>query len=123
MRALILAMWAILAPGSERFESAIPIADAIATACGGDEGLASHLATYAWLESSLRPAVTGDGGRSCGPWQMRCSDVRGLSLEAQARLWLQWVQASSLGAVDSSPSRARRRAKLAASLLDRVHGG
>jgi hypothetical protein len=117
LTATILALWALLAPGAERLPTARPIAEAIASASGGDERLAAILALYAFRESSLRPGVTGDGGASCGAWQMKCTLVRGMSLEQQARTWLTWVQASSLASVDSSPSRAARRVALAERLL------
>lgn len=120
LKTTILAIWTLLAPGSERLPDAGRIADAIVTATGGDEGLSAVMAVYAWRESNLRPEVTGDGGRSCGAWQMRCGDVHGMSLESQARTWLQWVQASSLGAVDSSPKRASKRVELASRLLQRA---
>jgi len=119
LKPIILTIWMLLAPGAQRLPSASPIADAIVSATT-DEREAALLALYAWRESSLRPEVTGGGGRSCGPWQMRCSAVRGLSLGAQARLWLSWVHASSLGSVDSSPARAAKRERLAASLLERA---
>jgi len=121
MRTLILLMWSILAPGADRLPSAIPVADAIA-AVAGDEQTAALLSVYAWRESSLQPHVVGDGGRSCGVWQMACSRIQGLSLTQQAALWLSDVRASSLAAVDSSPSRAARRTDFAMKLLDRAKG-
>jgi hypothetical protein len=128
--ATILALWHLLSPGLERLPTAAPIAAAIATACAEDAARgyadapleAAVMAVYAYRESSLRPAVTGDGGRSCGMLQMRCELVRGLDLTGQARLWLSLVHRSSLGDVDSSPARARRRTRLAARLLDGVSG-
>jgi len=121
MRTLILALWALLAPGSQRFPSAVEIADAITFAVEGDETTASKMAVYAWKESNLRPFVTGDGGRSCGVWQMACSRIAGKSVREQAVLWLRDVRESSLASVDSSPKRAAAREALARRLLDRVH--
>ena len=126
--AFVLALWALLSPGAERLPTAAPIADAIAVACAEDAARgyvdapleAATMAVYAFRESSLRPGVTGDGGKSCGAWQMQCSAVRRLTLTDQARLWLSWVHASSLGDVDSSPGRARKRVRLAARLLGAV---
>ena len=128
MKETILLLWALLSPGAERLPTAAPIAEAIATACAEDAARgyfdapleAAVMAVYAFRESSLRPGVTGDGGGSCGVWQMKCSAARGLSLVGQARLWLSWVHASSLGDVDSSPARARKRVRLAARLLEAV---
>jgi hypothetical protein len=117
MHSLILAIWTLLAPGAERFPDAGRIADAIEAATGGDERLASVMATYAWKESNLRPVVVGDGGRSCGTWQQDCRRIAGLSIKQH---WLRDVQASSLAAVNSSPSRAAHRARLAMALLERV---
>jgi hypothetical protein len=120
MHALILTLWALLAPGAERLADAGRIASAIEAVVGGDERMAAVMATYAWRESSLQLRVVGDGGRSCGVWQEACSRIAGLSLEQQAALWLSDVRASSLAAVDSSPSRAARRERLAVALLDRA---
>jgi hypothetical protein len=43
--------------------------------------------------------------------------VTGLSPEAQLRLWLRLVRASSLASVDSSPKRAAYRERLSRHLL------
>lgn len=121
MRTIILAIWALLAPGADRYTDAGRIADAIVAVVGGDEHVASRMAVYAWKESNLRPLVVGDGGRSCGVWQMSCSRVAQLSVQEQAALWLRDVRASSLAAVDSSAKRAALRTRLAEELLARAH--
>src|SRR5580704_7228535 len=104
LRALCLAIWALLAPGAERFPTAPGIADAIAHAVehqADPERWAAVMSLYAWRESSLRPGVTGDGGRSCSVWQLPCAVVRGKTLQGQAALWLGYVDASSLASADS----------------------
>src|SRR5208337_2475514 len=123
IHALVLAIWHLMAPGAEHLASATRVADAIEATSGGDERVAALMGVYAWRESSLQPNVVGDGGRSCGIWQMACARIAGLSLEQQAALWLRDVQASSLAAVDSSPRRAARRARLAESLLAQTQAG
>jgi len=121
MRTLLLTIWTLLAgPGAARLPTAVPVADAIEAASGGDEQIGALLAVYAWRESALQPRAVGDGGRSCGVWQMSCARVQGMPLASQARIWLEDVQRSSLGAVDSSPRRAARRLRLSQELLERA---
>jgi len=110
-----------LAPGGEKL--AAPAADIIARAVDHEaepERWAALLAVYVVRESSMRPDAVGDGGRSCGLVQLRCEWTAHLDAEGQLRLWLRLVHASSLGAVDSSPSRAARRAELAERLRAKV---
>lgn len=114
-RALILALAALLHRGTPRPETV----DAIASSGATDYEVAL-LVVYAARESSWRPDAVGDGGRSCGTWQQSCTRVAGMIEAQRARVWLSDVRASSLAAVDSSPSRAARRAKLAAEMLGRV---
>ena len=75
---------------------------------------AALLAVYARLESGgqVHPqpwSWDARAGVSCGPWQMPCG-VR-LGLVGQAALWLRWVAGGGLAGVDSSPRRARVRAR------------
>jgi hypothetical protein len=119
LRAVAFAIWTLLAPLA-RFHDAPVIASAIAAAALGhpeSERWAATMAYYAYRESAVRVDAVGDGGRSCGAWQSPCRIIAGLSVESQARAWLSWVDASSLGSVDSSPERARRRQARAAELL------
>jgi hypothetical protein len=127
LSALVLSLWHLLSPGAERLPQAPAIARAIETAVSEDFARgyvdapleAAVVAVYAARESSLRPGVRGDGGKSCGLLQLRCSLVRGMTLTEQVRLWLRLVHASSLGSVDSSPKRAARRLRIASRLLAR----
>jgi hypothetical protein len=124
LRALCMALWQLLAPGAEKFPTAPGIADAIAHAVehhADPERWAAVMSLYAFRESSLRPGVIGDSGQSCGAWQLPCAAVRGKTLAAQAALWLGYVDASSLGSVDSSPSRAAKRERHALALLAQVN--
>lgn len=112
--AIALGVLLQLAPGGEKL--AAPAAEAIAHAVDHEddpERWAALLAVYVFRESSMRPEAVGDGGRSCGLVQLRCEWTAHLDPEGQLRLWLRLVHASSLGSVDSSPSRAARRAALA----------
>lgn len=86
-----------------------------------DEGLRAVLVVYAWHESHLqrhpRPeSWDARAGRARGPWQLWYGGDA--SLDDQARIWLANVQASSLAGVDSSPSRAWRRAREAQALVE-----
>ena len=81
---------------------------------------AALLTVYVAHESSFRTDAIGDGGRSCGLVQLRCEWTQGLSAEAQLKLWLRLVRASSLSSVDSSPTRAAKRQRLATKLLAEV---
>ncbi len=103
------------------------IAEAIATAVEGAhvfdaELLAGVMAVYSWRESGNRmhpEASSWDAaaGRSCGVFQTPCAITRHWSAADQARYWVRNVLHSSLGAVDSSPSRARKRVALALELM------
>jgi hypothetical protein len=128
LRLLVLAVWALIHPAAPHLRDAEPIADAIARAVDtagalpwSREETTAVMAYYAMRESWLNAHAVGDGGRSCGPWQIRCDLVRRIGMDApldeQARIWLSLVRASSLGAVDSSPARAARRRRRALDLL------
>jgi len=64
----------------------------------------------AWSRDALR-------GQSCDFLQEPCAFTAGKTPEAQAAAWLRWVQASSLGAVDSLWTRAFARIREAERLL------
>jgi hypothetical protein len=86
-----------------------------------DDGLRAHLVVYSHEEShwQLAPACWSWDCRkhlARGPWQLWGPAGRA-DLSTQARSWLHNVQASSLASVDSSPSRARRRAAMAERLV------
>ena len=129
--ALVLRALHLLHPGLERAGDAQDVAEAIAGAVVADAGNApltgSHaqdavlLAVYAAHESGLRmhpPAESWDARArvSCGAWQLRCSLTRG-TLEEQARTWLRLARTGGLAALDSSPTRAARRTRVASRLL------
>ena len=95
------------------------IADAIDAATDHD-GLRSHLVEYSYKEShwQLHPrAESWDArsGKARGPWQLWVGGDADLT--AQAVAWLHNVQSAGLASVDSSPSRAARRAQAAQRLL------
>jgi hypothetical protein len=96
------------------------IAAAIDTATE-HEGLRSHLVEYSYKEShwQLHPrAESWDAraGKARGPWQLWFGGDADLT--TQAVTWLRNVQQAGLASVDSSPSRAARRAQAAQRLLD-----
>jgi hypothetical protein len=92
-------------------------------AATNDDGLKAHLVVYAWHESRFQfhpRAKTWDAlaGIAKGPWQLWVGGDGPAWL--QARRWLWCVQRAGLPSVDSSPSRAYRRALEAQRLLDQV---
>jgi hypothetical protein len=96
------------------------IASAIDDATDAPE-LRAVLVVYSYHEShwTVRPrAESWDArtGIARGPLQL-WGEAGMLPLRDQCRAWLHNVQASSLAAVDSSPSRAYRRAAEARALL------
>lgn len=129
MYATILAIWALIHPGAPTMPDAPAIAAAIEAAVannpaapftGSREGDGAVLAYYALRESWLTIHAVGDGGRSCGVVQLRCEWTTGLDVTGQIKLWLRLVHASSLGAVDSSKTRAAARQRKALALLAKV---
>lgn len=117
-----IAMMCALAAQECHTSDASRIARAIDVAVE-DDRLRALLVVYAHHESGWQlnpPAHSWDAkaGRSCGTWQQRCDRIKGHGLVWRARAWLQDVQASSLGGVDSSPSRAMRRVAEAEKVLD-----
>jgi hypothetical protein len=129
MYATIFAIWTLIHPLAPTMPDAPAIAAAIESAVSSDpvapftgsrEGDAAVLAYYALRESWLTIHAVGDGGRSCGVVQLRCEWTTGLDVAAQVKLWLRLVHASSLGAVDSSKTRAAARQKRALALLAKV---
>ena len=129
MYATIFAIWTLIHPLAPTMSDAPAIATAIESAVSSDpvapftgsrEGDAAVLAYYALRESWLTIHAVGDGGRSCGVVQLRCEWTTGLDVAAQVKLWLRLVHASSLGAVDSSKTRAAARQKKALALLAKV---
>ena len=80
------------------------------------------LELYEVLESRLDDdAVAYDpmarGGMSCGVLQQRCELAWRFDIAWRAREWLREVEASGLGSVDSSPTRARARLTRARGVL------
>ncbi|HEY6463393.1 MAG TPA: hypothetical protein VIY73_24670 [Polyangiaceae bacterium] len=108
------------------------VVDAIATGCTEEaargpvdiEVCAALVTTYAAHESGFRAGVYGDCGaggcRSYGLLQEPAPIARHLDTLGQVRWWLATLRAGTLAGLDSSPTRARRRAALAARLLDRA---
>ena len=86
------------------------------------EGLRAVVVRYAWGESRFRLQPHPESpdaldGRSCGFLQMPCYLVRHMTPREQVRTWIGWVQSAGLASVDSSSSRATRRAQEARRLL------
>lgn len=98
------------------------IATAIDAATDSNE-LRAVMVVYAFHESSFRVHPKADPhvwdssiGLARGPWQEHWA-TSDTPLETQARSWLWCVQRAGLAALDSSPSRAYRRAAEAERLL------
>lgn len=97
LRALVLVLWSVLAPGLERSGDARAIAaaavDAVLEDGGGPPVFGSHvedlavMAYFAARESSLQAGAVGDGGLAVGPWQLHGAAGRA-PLHDQARTWL-----------------------------------
>jgi hypothetical protein len=103
------------------------VADAIVQAAATPDE-AALLTLYAGLESGYqehpRPqSWDALAGRACGVWQQLCVQVSGLSVEAQARLWIHDARAHGLAGLTGSAKEAARRQALAAALLERVTAG
>jgi hypothetical protein len=124
LAALVLAVAALLGRGTPP----PTVVSAIAHGCQSEaEGhpvdaaaCVALVTTYAAHESSFRVGAYGDGGKSYGLLQEPAELARRLDTRGQVAWWLATLRASSLASVDSSPSRAARRARLAARLLERV---
>ena len=115
-----LALACALAPAECHATYAAPVFAAI-DAATDHEGLRAHLVEYGYRESHWMPHPRAES------WDARAGVAHGflqlwgpagsLPLVDQCRAWLLNVQASSLASVDSSPTRAARRAAEAARLL------
>ena len=115
-----LALACALSSTECRSLDAARITDAI-DAVTDDDGLRAILVVYSYHEShwQTRPRAwswDARAGKARGPWQLWTGGDE--PVESQARTWLGNVQASSLASVDSSPSRAWRRAREAQALVE-----
>ncbi len=133
---LALAIWTAVHPSYAKQKDAPQIANAIVQAVddvgvptefGGDRDLTiGTVAYYVAKESgvSVRPfdLVSWDAkaGVSCGILQEPCAFVANHTLKQQVAWWLRNVQDSSLGSVDSSPTRAAKRVAKVKQLLAKV---
>ena len=119
MSVAALALMCALSAPECRSDDARRIATAI-DAATDDDRLRAVEVVYSYDESrwSLHPACWSwdcRRGLARGPFQLWHGGDR--PLEEQARGWLRLVQAAGLAGVDSSPTRATRRARRAERLL------
>jgi hypothetical protein len=122
--ALILAIAALIGRGTPSPR----VVSAIAEGCAAEaaahpvdaQACAALVTVYMAHESTFRTGVYGDSGRSYGLLQLPAAWARSLDAAGQVRACLAAVRASSVAAVDSSPSRASRRVALAERLLGAV---
>lgn len=128
--ALVLALATHFSPGFARHADRT-VLEGIARAAADPELAMTRqelalLVVYATLESGLRdrPLATSWDARahvSCGMLQEPCSFVERATDEMQARYWIRIERQAGLANLDSSPSRAARRTKLAERLLEGVN--
>lgn len=124
--ALVLAVASLLGRG----QPSPTVTRAIAKACTEEasrgpvdvEMCAALMVVYGGHESSWRP-VYGDSGRSFGYWQEPAAVATRLDALGQARYWLATLRRGTLAGLDSSPSRAARRVRLAEGLLATARAG